>query len=793
MKFIMIMIAILAFATSVFADGIILPEPWVDISIKYHRVEVQIRDQATTTFIDQVFINNANFDVEGIYMFPIPEGASISAFSMFVDGEPLNAEILPADEARRIYEDIVRQRIDPALLEYAGQGAYRARIFPIPANGEKRVQLSYDEIIERENDVLKYTYPLNTEKFSSESLEDVSVSVQINSTDPIKTIYSPSHDIAIIKSDDHNALAIYADEDTTPTQDFVLYYTISEDNVGINLLTFREEGLDGFYLLLASPKVEIAGDEIVNKRMIFILDTSGSMSRDNKMEQAKEALKFVLDNLDATDEFNIVAYNTIVSEFSDVSLQATPENVLNAKDFVDELFAGGGTNINGALISGLSFVGEDDLTNMMIFLTDGKPTIGVTENKQIISNAQNDNTQNVRLFVFGVGYDVNTILLDALSSQNSGISSYVTPEEDIEVEVSSFYSKVSNPVLSNLVLDFLSISVLDFYPQELPDLFKGSQIIQLGRFREDGTNAVILSGDVNGSPLVFQREVDFPLLSLENDFIPRLWATRKIGFLINQIRLHGQDQELVDEIISLSKEYGIITPYTSFLIVEDEVPPTFADDFTKESGAEAVAASDAAAGYSRASNAEGVQKEGVKYVGNKTFFLRDGFWQDSRYTKGEPALDFRYGSERYFNLISQKPELGRYLAIGTNVIVNFEGQTYRIGESITAVEEEGNDESSLPDQFQLDQNFPNPFNPRTTIRFAVRPEGQEADVELSVFNLSGQRIKTLVFVKMESGEYAVTWDGKDEVGKDVASGVYLYRLDVDKDSFTQTRKMVLMR
>ena len=243
---------------TVWADGIIIPEfPFPNLAIKYHRVEVEIEDQAAHTEIDQVFLNRQSRDIEGTYIFPLPREASFSAFSMHVDGEPLTAEILEADEAREIYEEIVRQRIDPALLEYVGQGAYRARIFPIPAEGEKRVQLAYDELLTMDADIVRYLYPLNTEKFSSEPLEDVSVTVTIRSSTPIKAIYSPSHEIFIERNGENEAKVVYADEGMIPDKDFVLYYTVAREEVGVSLLTFwPDEESKGYYMLLAAPQVD---------------------------------------------------------------------------------------------------------------------------------------------------------------------------------------------------------------------------------------------------------------------------------------------------------------------------------------------------------------------------------------------------------------------------------------------------------------------------------------------------------------------------------------------------------
>jgi Ca-activated chloride channel family protein len=684
----------------VWADGIIIPRPWVDLAIERHIVDVSIQDQAAVTNIDQSFLNLAEFgQVEGTYVFPLPEGAAISAFSMFVDGEPLSAELLPADEARKIYEDIVRQQIDPALLEYAGRGAYRARIFPIVAGEPNRVQLSYSEIIPEQNEIRKYVYPLNTEKFSTRPLEVVQVTIDITSTSPIKNVYSPSHKIDVQKIDDRHAKVIYADENTTPNTDFVLYYTVSQDDVGIGMMAYRASEDQGFYMLLTAPKIEVEQSEVASKRLAIVLDRSGSMSGE-KIAQARETLKFVLRNLNPQDQFNIFDYSTLVTSYADHMVAVDTDAVSAAIAYADQLQAGGGTNIHEALQMALSHFpkSSDEFVNMLLFLTDGLATVGTTDNKTILTDVNTQNSSNTHIFTFGVGYQVNTHLLDQLGTQNSGTSAYVKPHEDIETEVSAFYEQISNPVLSNLALDFGSISTNDVYPSALPDLFKGSQLVQLGRYGASGNTTISLSGTANGQPLAFSQEMTFPAQAEDYDFLPRLWATRKIGFLLDQIRLNGEDQELVDEIVSLSRTYGIITPYTSFLIVEDTPPPVlFGGGFTADSGADAVAASEStrdlfgAAAAPQAPDLVEGQKGGVKVVGVKTFYLRDEIWKDAAYSDTDPIEDYSFGSAQYFDLVARLPELGPYLAIGQSVIVQHGGTVYRVLPDSTNTEQKNSD------------------------------------------------------------------------------------------------------
>ncbi|HDH41362.1 MAG TPA: VWA domain-containing protein [Candidatus Altiarchaeales archaeon] len=685
------------------ADGIIIPEPIPDIehipplAIKYHHVDVTIDNQYARTEIDQVFLNDFYRDLEGTYIFPLPEEASISKFSMYVDDEELVGEILEKDKAREIYESIVRRLEDPALLEYVGRNMFKARVYPIPAKknnipGEKRIKLSYEEIVKCDSGICRYVYPLEPEGFSSKPLESVVITVKLKSNQPIKTIYSPTHKISIKRKDDYSAEISYEEENLLPEKDFELYYTISEGDFGINLLTHREREEDGFFMLMVAPKQDIE-EKIIGKDIVFVIDTSGSMSG-KKIEQAKNALEFCIKNLNEDDRFNIITFESNIEKFSDELVSADPDEISNALDFVDRIESGGGTNINEALLDALKMMNEDERPNIIIFLTDGKPTVGVRDIEEILENVKNANTENTRIFVFGVGYEVNTHLLDKISQQNKGVSEYVKPEEDIEIKISNFYTKIKNPVLSDLELEFENIPVKDMYPKELPDLFKGSQLIIFGRYSGSGDSLITLKGRIGDKEKTFTYEATFPRQNLRNEFIPRLWATRKIGYLLDEIRLHGEEKELVDEIIELSLKYGIMTPYTSFLVEVDteygrpvrmeETRNLFdsilhTGEFWAPTGIEAVRSAKKT-NELKSSDVYETGSERVKSIGTKTFYYKDDVWTDNSYSSDMKTTDIVYGSETYFQMLRDYPEIGKYLSLGKKVKFCLGDECFNIGE-----------------------------------------------------------------------------------------------------------------
>ncbi|MBN1937748.1 MAG: VWA domain-containing protein [Anaerolineae bacterium] len=676
---------------SALADGIIIIDPPIEeippyLIVKYHRVTVTIQDQVATTHVDQVFVNPTNRRIEGTYVFPLPEEAAINEFGMWVDGEYLAGEILPADQARNIYEEIVRRQRDPALLEYIGRSTFRARIFPIEPRAEKRVEIEYSEVLPLDNGLIHYRYPLDTERFSPEPIEDVSIHVEIHSNEAIKAVYSSSHDVAVDRRSDYNVAVGYEAYDVQPDADFDLYYTVAEKEIGLNLLSYAITGEDGFFLLLLAPRVEIDEAEIVAKDVLLVLDKSGSM-RGEKLAQAKEALKFVLAHLNEQDRFNIVEFSTGVRQFRDGPVGVAQREA--ARQWVDDLQAGGGTDINRAMLETLAQI-DSERPTIVIFLTDGLPTEGVTDVERILSNIDDAAPGNARIFTFGVGDDVNTLLLDLMARDHRGASVYVRPGQSIDEQVSAFYAKVSTPVLSDISIDFGTIQVEDTYPYPLPDLFAGTQILLAGRYRAGGDTTVTLRGTVNGEVQTFVfDDVRFRAKDGEN-FIPRLWATRKVGYLLNQIRLHGESPELVQEIVDLAVRYGIMTPYTSFLVQEDvEVFSERGRQETAEREYSVIAATPAApTGKAAVDDAEaqraleesdvgsGATGGAVKVVGGKAFLLRDGVWIDTTFDADRMTpLRVPFMSEDYFALARARPEWGNYFAIAARVLVVLQDST----------------------------------------------------------------------------------------------------------------------
>lgn len=693
-----------------------IPEPEPQrLVVEQQRVEANISDQVAVTEVTTVVANPHRRRLEGTFIFVLPVNAAVDEFALYIDGKPVEGELLDKDEASELYLDIVRKLKDPSLLEYTGHGVFKCRIFPVPPKGERKVRLSYSQVLQSDGGLIKYVYPFQLPEDEKEQRGGLVVSAQIDSKVPLKSVYSPTHKIDVVRDSDHKVRVSLEEERADFDGDFVLYYTLAEADFGLTMLAHREEAdAPGYFLLLLSPKQEWAEQEIVAKDVIFVFDSSGSMEGE-KIEQAREALKYCLRSLNARDRFGLASFATGVRRLDERLLAVEDENLERARKFVDGIEAAGGTAINEALLSALAMVDRDSgRPAMVIFLTDGRPTVGEDDIEKILENVSEANKvagshRPARLFVFGVGHKVNTHLLDELAVGNGGTSGYVKPEEEIDRVVASFYAKVSHPVMSDPELELGDAKAHDMYPRRLPDLFKGSQLVLVGRYDGTGDHAVRLRGKAKDRPVELTYEFGYPRREGGHDFLPRLWAVRHVGYLLDQLRLGKEDaDELKDEIIKLSLKYGIVTPYTSYLVREDRpearelaalpvgraaagergsfgMPPAETEaagqGLRGPSGPAAVHAADTI-GAMKTESAMEARAARMAYVGSKTFYFDGTAWLDSEYDAKLPCIKIAYASEAYGQLLAAAPEVAGYLALGQSV-------KFRLGELCIEVGREG--------------------------------------------------------------------------------------------------------
>jgi Ca-activated chloride channel family protein len=541
-----------------------------------HQVNITVEDQVATTHVEQTFRNHTSRALEATYVFPVPKGASVKKFTMWVNGSEVAGELVEADKARQTYTDIVRRTQDPGLLEYMGNNLLRLRVFPIAPNADQKVALEFTAVAPRDGSLVEYVYPLKTDGKATRTLEKFSLQATIKSQHPIQNVYSPTHAISLSRSTDREVGVRFDKDQALLDKDFLLYYAVGDQEVGLTTLTQRPISSEpGFAMLLLSPRVEMSKSQVIPRDMVMVLDTSGSM-RGVKMDQAKKALKYCLSNLGAQDRFALINFATTVNKYREGLVDATSEQLEQGNKWVDRLEATGGTAIDDALKSALDLRTSDSSRSFsIVFFTDGCPTVGETDPQKILKNVAAKNTANTRIFTFGVGDDVNATMLDQLAEDTRALSTYVRPAEDIEVKVSSLYSKISHPVLANVKVTVgPNVSLQEVYPPQLPDLFAGGQVVVLARYAGNGPAAIKLTGAVGKETREFVYEMTFPDKTTQDKaFVEHLWARRKVGYLLDQIRANGEKKELVEETVALAKKYGIATPYTSYLIVPDAPMP----------------------------------------------------------------------------------------------------------------------------------------------------------------------------------------------------------------------------
>lgn len=564
--------------SSVYGVGALFSRPrWSNVDyekmwIKNIITSVDITEQIAVTKLDQTFYNEMNQQVESIFIFPLPENATITEMVYWVNGQRYVAEIRERQDAINAYNERLRQWLDPALLEYLGDNLFRLSIVPIDALSEVRTEITYIEPLKYDFGVVNYEFMLNTLELSSQPLETVMVEVNSSSKYPYQSFTCPSHQnstaLQINKISENQYKLLYGDENFYPDKDLKIKFQTAREEVDFKVLTYtpsEEDSIDedSFYALwITSPDI-VGEDEFISQNIVFTADVSSSMEGE-RIEQVKEAMNSFIDLLKPQDKFNIITFGTFVGQFKPDLIEANEENKQLARDYVSDLYALGLTNIDDALTSSLRQSFDNLSQNSLVFLTDGDPTWGETNLDSIISRSRRNNTSEVSLFSFGIGEDISHTLLERIASENHGYATYIASDDSIALVVSNLFTRISKPVLTNISIDLGGLDSWDFYPKTVNDLFWGSQLLYLGKYRNSGTFSVSLNGVVKDGAYNYSSEIEFPDTIGGHRFVPRLWAKEKINFLLMQIELYGEQDELVEQIIELSLMFEILTPYTAF-------------------------------------------------------------------------------------------------------------------------------------------------------------------------------------------------------------------------------------
>lgn len=676
-------------------------------------VNVNLVDQVAKVQVSQSFVNTGSRQMEVCFVFPLPYDGAVDRLTFLVDGKEYAAKLLDAKKARAIYEGYIRRNQDPALLEWMGTGMFKTSVFPVPPGAKRTVTLRYSQVCRKLDGLTEFLFPLSTAKYTSHPVENLRFAVNIQSQAAIKNVYSPTHPVDIKRPDDEHAVIRLHKKNQVPTSDLRIFFDVGKKAVGTSVLSYRpDKDEQGYVMMLVSPEIKKKADQSIRKNVLFVVDRSGSMNG-KKIEQAKSALKFVLNNLNKGDLFNVIAYDSEVESFQPEMQKYSDTTRKKALGFVEGIYAGGSTNINGALTAALGMLQDDKRPSYVVFMTDGLPTAGETNPTRIVANAKQNNKVRARIFNFGVGYDVNSRLLDKLARVGFGQSQYVRPNEDIEDHVSKLFQRIGAPAMTDIAIkvdvegqDKDGGSTINrLYPRNAYDLFAGDQLVLVGRYKKAGNAKVTVQGKVDGKIQEFSFPARLTKKSKDetNAFVEKVWASRRIGEIIDEIDLNGKNQELVDELIQLSTKHGILTPYTSFLADDNVSPRDLTNNrqradralsaLKEESGQAGFAqraakakfqqAAQAPAGgfgtYKSAASDKSVAVQTIQNVGNKTFFYRNQCWIDSATTEklSKNTHKVKRYSDEYFQLITRYGrDAAKYLALEGHVIVILGGEAY---------------------------------------------------------------------------------------------------------------------
>ncbi len=656
-------------------------------------VQVSVSGRVARVTVEEWFRNTGPAMAEGVYHFPLPGEAVFSSYSLWQGDQELRGETMDAAQARAIYENIVRMKRDPALIELVGQGLIRARVFPINPGETRKITLKYTQVLDRSGDAWRFRYLGDRARQSAPRSFRLEADSAARFGDP----YSPTHQVRINRSGDHLEVTL---DDTAPGGDFELFFPLARGLVGLSLVTDHPAGEDGYFMLLLAPGAA-AQTEALRRDVAAVIDVSGSMSGE-KLSQAKAALIQLLGTLREQDRFRLVAFSGAVRRYATGWTAATAENRRDATAWIRSLEAEGGTNIAGALAEALTDAPAEEALGVVVFLTDGLPTAGDTDPERIAERAEQGRGR-FRLFAFGVGDDVNTFLLDRLTERARGTTEYVRPGQDIERAVGTLAAKVASPVLTDLTLVAgQGVELYDVQPGNLPDLFAGDELVVFGRYRGAGSGerSVTVRGRRNG------RQEQFSTVLTDREgvaarYIEQLWAARKAGALSREIRLHGQTSELIEALKQLALRHGILTEYTAYLVQEPTVvarqreeqrvlqAPAPAPRDQAGSGAVAKAAREGA--MSSAVHLDGIVVTGVweaarsnsgvatQRVGGRLFTLRDSTWTDLGHGDSLRLVTVAPYSDAYFALLRAVPELVAVAALEPAVLVAGKRASIKIG------------------------------------------------------------------------------------------------------------------
>jgi Ca-activated chloride channel family protein len=539
------------------------------MEIVEHDVKVTINNGIAVTEVNQVFKNLENRQVEALYTFPVPKGASVSNFSMWIGGKEMIGEVLEKQRARDIYNSYKRKRRDPGLLEQTDFKTFEMRIFPIAPRAEQRVQVTYYQELDFDHDWATYVYPLasTTENKADTKVKGkFAVSVDLKSSVPIIETISPSHgdDFLTIIHDANFQEASLENRDGDLARDVVLSFHAARPQTGLDLITSNQPGEDGYFMMTLTAGQELEKQDL-GADYVFVLDISGSMADSGKLRTSRASIEAFVTSLGGEDKFELITFNRQARPLFGTLTGANEESRQKAVSFLASQEAKGGTVLQSALSTAYQYGNPDRPINVVI-LSDGMTE--QAERRVLMEMIQN-RPANMRVFCIGVGNEVNRPLLKQMAEDAGGLAAFISRGDDFTRQAQAFRRKLTHPVARNLSLQVSDLDVYDVEPQKLPNLYHGMPIRIFGRYRGEGTAQLALHGEVNGREFTTKAELLFPAEDGDNPEIERMWAYHRMQSVEKEMQ-GTNDQAAIDEIVRLGEAYSITSRYTSFIVLEND-------------------------------------------------------------------------------------------------------------------------------------------------------------------------------------------------------------------------------
>lgn len=540
------------------------------LEIKEHNVDVTINNGVAVTRVTQVFHNTEKRQVEALYTFPVPKGASVANFSMWINGKEMVGEVLEKQRAREIYNSYKQVRQDPGLLEQTDYRTFDMRIFPIGPEADQKVQITYYQELNYDHDVATYVYPLATATrtgVEAHTTGKFAISFEVKSAVPIVELESPSHGqaFAVAKHSEAYWQANLESSTGRLDKDVVVACRVQRPLTGMDLITSKRDRQDGFFCLTLT-----AGQEVAEKQQgmdyVFVLDASGSMADSGKMLISKDAIAAFLDELGETDRFEVMTFN-VRPDLGFGQLQ--PGDRVN-KDRAAQFLAGqaarGGTVLQPAIATAYKYASQDRPLNVII-LSDG---LTEQQERRILLQQIQARPGNTRVFCIGVGNDVNRPLLEQLAEDSGGLAAFLSPGDNFARQARAFRQKLTRPFATNLQIQFAGMDVYDTDPAVIPNLYYGAPVRVYGRYRGAGTADVTVRGSINGQEFKQTAQLEFPKTDSANPEIDRLWAWHRINSLLKDADRKGDRSVVIPQVVRLGEDFSIVTEYTSFLVLEND-------------------------------------------------------------------------------------------------------------------------------------------------------------------------------------------------------------------------------